>query len=119
MHIVEYLDPKTKQPTGQYAKRSIDPNTGKEVDEIIPKRCFCVCDAAGNIVSISEINYSHVIEMEGKEHCMELSPGQECPAIIEADMPAIPEDQKHDKLKWLLDNHKMGAKDANGKRKIH
>lgn len=143
MEIVEYIDEETKKPTGQYAKRFevgmvdvprkvevLNEKTGKKSfqtiiekamkyrDEIIPKKVFCVCDSAGNIKSITEVNFSRAIEVEGKEHCMDLKDGEECNLILDADMPVIPPAHKEDKLKWLLDNHKMGSKDAQGKRKI-
>ncbi len=116
MHVVEYLDPKTKEPTGQYAKRFKDPKTGSERDELIPKKIFCVCDAVGNIKSITEVNFSYTVEVEGKPHCFELESGEECHQILDLDLPAVPANRKNDKLKWLLNNHTMGLKDSFGKR---
>lgn len=141
MKIVEYLDLKTQKPSGTYAKRFPDGFTetivptemienGKKVmkdvihkepkfrDEIIPKKTFCVCDATGKIKSVTTVNFSHVIEVEGKEHCIELADGEECTRILDAEMPTIPAAEKADPLKWLLDKHKMGAKNAQGKRKM-
>ncbi len=141
MEIVEYLDEQTKKPTGQYAKRFPDGFTeitiptemienGKRVmkdviqkqpkfrDELIPKKTFCVYDAAGNIKSITEVKFSQAIEVEGKDHCMELEAGMECTRVSDAEMPVIPNAGKADPLKWMLDNHKMGPKDAQGKRRM-
>ncbi len=141
MEIVEYLDEQTRKPSGQYAKRFPDGFTetivptemiedGKKVikdviqkqpkfrDELIPKKTFCVCDVAGNIKSITEVKFSQAIEVEGKDHCMELEAGEECTRILNAEIPVIPDVAKADPLKWMLDNHKMGPKDAQGKRRM-
>ncbi len=115
MHIVEYLDKKTGSPTGRYAKRFEE--GGAYRDEPIPKKLFCVCDPDGNIRSITEVNFSQVIEVEGKAHCLELGEGEECCKVLDTERPIHPETLKTNKLKWLLDNYKMGAKILKGKRK--
>ena len=143
MEIVEYLDETTGKPTGQYAKRFedglidvprevevLDKKTGKKSmltiiekvmqyrDEVIPKKIFCVCDSVGNIKSVTEENFSYAVEIEGEAHSTALMPGEEANEVLGVDMPIIPVEHADNKLGWLLDNHKMGPKNAQGKRKI-
>lgn len=141
MNIVEYIDEATGKPNGQYAKRFedgfieipreieiIDKDTGdrrketvidrqvKYRDELIPLKRFCVCDSTGNIKSVHEVRYSAAIELEGKEHCVELGPGEECyPLDSWPSIPATVTDG--DKLNHLVDNFKMGPEVA-GKRSM-
>ncbi len=128
-HVVEYLDENGK-PSGNYAKRFTElvdseqevdakDEEGKPVklkvpikvevytDEPIPHKFFCVCDSNGNLKTVSEINFSHAIEVEGHEHCFQLGDGEECYPIEV--LPKHPEGET-DKLKWILDNHKMDLK---------
>ena len=91
-------------------------------DEVIPIKRFCICDAAGNLKSITEVRFSKAIEEDGKDHCMELSEDEECHRIDDATwaecvnkcQKAGIEDGQH--LNHILDNHEMGSKDKNGKR---
>jgi len=121
MEIVEYLDEKTRRPTGQYAKRFEDgfiDGVMQYRDEVIPKKIFCVCDSVGNIKSVTEVNFSYAVEVEGRAHCMDLMAGEEANEVLGVDMPTIPVEHADNKLGWLLDNHEMGPKNAQGKRKI-
>jgi len=120
-HIVEYLDEKTRKPTGQYAKRfevGLIDGIIQYRDEVIPKKIFCVYDAVGNIKSVTEVNFSYAVEVEGQAHCMDLKTGEEANEVLGVEMPIIPLEHKNDKLAWFLDHYKMGPKNAQGKREM-
>lgn len=145
MHIVEYLDERGK-PTGRYAKRFedgieeiqipetvIDPKTKErkeqirvEVrqtyrDETIPIRRFCVCDVTGKIKAVHEVRFSHIIDAEGKEHCFDLKPGEECHRIEEIEFEKVKFEAgvgATNILEWILENKKMGPENAAGKRAL-
>lgn len=110
--VVEYLD-EHGQPRSRYAKRyrdgeqeveldALNEKTGQPVkvkvkvpkyrDEPIPTRIYCIVDAAGNIVGLSEVHFSKAVDIEGKEHPFRLAPGCEChpleqwPAVTPAEL---------------------------------
>ena len=83
---------------------------------MIPLKRFCVCDADGNIKTVHEVKYSAVIELEGREHCIGLEPGEECHPIDS--WPSIPSTvMDSGKLNHLIDNFKMGP-ESGGKRSM-